>query len=381
MSGGIVTYYVRNDHPYLKIIMPFIMPLASGDAPVGRAGKGAPMKKISVIIPMYNAENYIRQCLRSVADQTYRDVEMLVVDDGSVDKGAAICGELAEADGRIRMLRQENQGVSAARNRGIEAAAGEYVFFLDSDDAIPPFLLEEMLRQAEENHAQLAFCGYRKLDSGQLDAVLREAARAPGNHLPQAEWLRADQAGTAEWFHVKYTDILSGIGGKLILREAIGDLRFDRGLTNGEDTWFLYQLVRGQVRSVYCPAEWYYYREHPESVTNSAGTAREMRYFACARRIRDSEYESGHTEHAMRWEILAVDQIRRSWAARKSKDAAKDGKVRRELRKTAAAERRHPLFRRICFSDRVLFACCFTCYPIYAILNQIALILVNKRSR
>ena len=354
MSGGIVTYYVRNDHPYLKIIMPFIMPLASGDAPVGRAGKGAPMKKISVIIPMYNAENYIRQCLRSVADQTYRDVEMLVVDDGSVDKGAAICGELAEADGRIRMLRQENQGVSAARNRGIEAAAGEYVFFLDSDDAIPPFLLEEMLRQAEENHAQLAFCGYRKLDSGQLDAVLREAARAPGNHLPQAEWLRADQAGTAEWFHVKYTDILSGIGGKLILREAIGDLRFDRGLTNGEDTWFLYQLVRGQVRSVYCPAEWYYYREHPESVTNSAGTAREMRYFACARRIRDSEYESGHTEHAMRWEILAVDQIRRSWAARKSKDAAKDGKARRELRKTAAAERRHPLFRRICFSDRVL---------------------------
>ena len=180
---------------------------------------------------------------------------------------------------------------------------------------------------------------------------------------------------------MKYTDILSGIGGKLILREAIGDLRFDRGLTNGEDTWFLYQLVRGQVRSVYCPAEWYYYREHPESVTNSAGTAREMRYFACARRIRDSEYESGHTEHAMRWEILAVDQIRRSWAARKSKDAAKDGKARRELRKTAAAERRHPLFRRICFSDRVLFACCFTCYPIYAILNQIALILVNKRSR
>ena len=83
----------------------------------------------------------------------------------------------------------------------------------------------------------------------------------------------------------------------------------------------------------------------------------------------------------MRWEILAVDQIRRSWAARKSKDAAKDGKARRELRKTAAAERRHPLFRRICFSDRVLFACCFTCYPIYAILNQIALILVNKRSR
>ena len=101
------------------------------------------MNKISVIIPMYNAEPFIRQCIRSVTDQTYRNLEILVIDDGSVDKGPAICRELAEADGRIMLLRQENQGVSAARNTGIDRACGEYVFFLDSDDAIHPRLRKE----------------------------------------------------------------------------------------------------------------------------------------------------------------------------------------------------------------------------------------------
>ena len=120
------------------------------------------MKKVSVIIPMYNSENYIGQCIRSVTDQTYRNLEIIVVDDGSTDEGARVCAELMETDARIRLCRQENRGVSAARNHGIQAATGEYVFFLDSDDAIHPLLLGELLGRAEENNAQLAFCGYRK---------------------------------------------------------------------------------------------------------------------------------------------------------------------------------------------------------------------------
>lgn len=408
------------------------------------------MKKVSVIIPMYNSENYIGQCIRSVADQTYRNLEIIVVDDGSTDKGIHVCAELMETDARIRLCRQENRGVSAARNHGIDIATGEYVFFLDSDDAVHPLLLEELLGQAEEKHAQLAFCGYRKTDSCRMETVLAETSglertevagetreeklsedavktspgeglsedagkaspgeklsedagkTGPGEELSEdarkaergensdngakARWLTADEAGTEEWLHVKYTDTFSGIGGKLILREAIGNLRFDRELTNGEDTFFLYQLVKGGVRSVYCLEEWYYYRVHGQSVTNSAGTARGMRYFESARRIRDGEYESGHADYAMRWEILVVDQIRRNYAAQKSRDAEKaiairEHSSRRELKRIAAAERRHPMFRRICFSDRVLFVCCFACYPVYVILNRIVLFLANRRSQ
>ncbi|WP_251208372.1 glycosyltransferase [Acetatifactor aquisgranensis] len=339
------------------------------------------MKRISVVIPMYNGEAFIGQCVRSVTCQTYRNLEIIVVDDGSTDNGAAVCEELMGTDERIRLCRQENGGVSAARNHGIEVSTGEYVFFLDSDDAIHPRLLEEMLGQAEANHAQLVFCVYRKLDSSRMETVLAGTAERPGkgaSHEGQTGWLTADEAGTEEWFHVKYTDILSGIGGKLILREAIGNLRFDTELKNGEDTFFLYQLVRGQVRSAYCPEEWYYYRMHGESVTNSAGTAKGMRYFESARRIRDGEYDSGHADHAMRWEILVADQIRRNYGAQKSGGA---DKARRELRRIAAAERRHPMFRRICFSDRVLFVCCFACYPVYVVLNKIVLFLTNRRSR
>ena len=468
------------------------------------------MKKVSVIIPMYNSENYIGQCIRSVADQTYRNLEIIVVDDGSTDKGIHVCAELMETDARIRLCRQENRGVSAARNHGIDIATGEYVFFLDSDDAVHPLLLEELLGRAEEKHAQLAFCGYRKTDSCRMETVLAETSglerteaagetreeklsedavktspgvklsedagkTSPGEELSEdarkaergensdngakARWLTADEAGTEEWLHVKYTDTFSGIGGKLILREAIGNLRFDRELTNGEDTFFLYQLVKRGVRSVYCLEEWYYYRVHGQSVTNSAGTARGMRYFESARRIRDGEYESGHADYAMRWEILVVDQIKRNYAAQKSGDAEKSGSEKKvkgvlktvkagseekinetqgtgkakkaqgtgspeeagrdqrakkiveaekgqrpgnalearrtlgehsplrehsslwELRRIAAAERQHPMFRRICFSDRVLFTCCFACDPVYVILNRIVLFLANRRSQ
>lgn len=373
-------------------------------------------KKISVIVPMYNAERYIGKCLESVVRQTYPELEILVIDDGSVDKGPGICGKLAERDGRIQVLRQENQGVSAARNTGLDRACGEYVFFLDSDDAIHPRLLEEMLGRAEGWGAQLAFCGYARMDGRELeeslkrdwgeearkaggqggeqvgseaDAIREADARRPGKRAAAREapigedsaanrWHTADEEMTENWFHVKYTDIFSGIGGKLILRSAIGDVRFDRSLANGEDTWFLYRLTDRQVKSVCCGNAWYYYRVHPESVTNSAGTARGRRYFDCARRIRDGEYRKGRRDYAMRWEIVLAEQLKRSYESLRrggEREAAAD------LRKTAVSEAGHPLFGEICLSDRILFRCCFCCHPIYVILDRLIHILVKERSR
>lgn len=373
-------------------------------------------KKISVIVPMYNAERYIGKCLESVVRQTYPELEILVIDDGSVDKGPGICGKLAERDGRIQVLRQENQGVSDARNTGLDRACGDYVFFLDSDDAIHPRLLEEMLGRAEGWGAQLAFCGYARMDGRELeeslkrdwgeearkaggqggeqvgseaDAIREADARRPGKRAAAGEapigedsaatrWHTADEEMTENWFHVKYTDIFSGIGGKLILRSAIGDVRFDRSLANGEDTWFLYRLTDRQVKSVCCGNAWYYYRVHPESVTNSAGTARGRRYFDCARRIRDGEYRKGRRDYAMRWEIVLAEQLKRSYESLRrggEREAAAD------LRKTAVSEAGHPLFGEICLSDRILFRCCFCCHPIYVILDRLIHILVKERSR
>ena len=183
-------------------------------------------------------------CLRSVAGQTYKALEILLVDDGSSDKSLEICRQLQETDPRIRLIRQEHSGVSAARNRGLKAAEGKYIFFLDSDDAIHPCLIEELVRQAEGLHLDMTFCNYKKTESSQVDEVWRELAEQASEvqsgerqsspkyeaeyHLAdrgessaaqrdvELNWMTADKAASEGWFHIKFFRQLTGIGGKLV---------------------------------------------------------------------------------------------------------------------------------------------------------------------
>lgn len=111
--------------------------------------------KISVIIPVYNVEKYLRECLDSVVSQTFRELEILCINDGSTDGSSAILEEYARKDSRVQVIQQENQGQAAARNRGLAEARGEYVFFLDSDDLWDLTLCENVLRKAENTGADL----------------------------------------------------------------------------------------------------------------------------------------------------------------------------------------------------------------------------------
>lgn len=321
------------------------------------------MKNISVIIPMYHAEAFIRQCVRSVQNQSEQNWELIIIDDGSTDLGPAICEELRREDDRIRLYRQENSGVSCARNKGIDLADGKYVFFLDSDDMIHPRLFEEMLRQAEGDDCGLVFCGYVLADSKSGMPVCNSFTSGEADaHL---QWQTAKGREVQDWFHKKYINEMSGIGGKLINREAIGALRFDQELVNGEDTYFLYQLVCKGIRSAYTSSGWYYYRMHQESVTHSADTIKTDRYYECSRRIRDSEYRRGNLDYALTWEILLTGQIEKNHAAQGGN------------RGIAAAERKHPMFRKMYMSNQVLFYSCFYCYPLYVILKRVMAILQN----
>lgn len=110
--------------------------------------------KISVIIPVYNVEKYLRKCLDSVIGQTYQNLEIILIDDGSKDRSGAICDEYAEKDDRIICVHQQNAGVSKARNRGIELASGDYYHFLDSDDYIETDTYEYLLNKLTEANAQ-----------------------------------------------------------------------------------------------------------------------------------------------------------------------------------------------------------------------------------
>ncbi|MFR9018585.1 MAG: glycosyltransferase family 2 protein [Fusobacterium sp.] len=114
---------------------------------------------VSVIVPIYNVEKYLRKCLNSIINQTYKNIEIICVDDGSPDNSIDILNEFAEKDERIKIIRQENQGLSGARNTGIDNAVGRYIMFIDSDDWVELNMVELMVNKIERDNLDIVICG------------------------------------------------------------------------------------------------------------------------------------------------------------------------------------------------------------------------------
>lgn len=131
------------------------------------------MPEISVVIPVYNAEEHLEQCLESLVSQTLKEIEIICVDDGSTDGSAAILADYVQRDGRFIVVRQQNRGAGMARNKGLEVARGEYVIFLDADDFFAPDLLKKMYAQAVCSEADIVICNGRAYNtsSGQYRDV------------------------------------------------------------------------------------------------------------------------------------------------------------------------------------------------------------------
>lgn len=121
---------------------------------------------ISVIIPVYNVEKYLTRCVESIKEQTYTNLEILLIDDGSTDSSGALCDELAETDTRIRVIHQKNGGVSKARNTGIVNAKGKYFAFMDSDDYATRDIIEHLYTLTQKFHCPMALCGYTTVKHG-----------------------------------------------------------------------------------------------------------------------------------------------------------------------------------------------------------------------
>lgn len=143
------------------------------------------MDKVSIIVPVYRVEQYLERCVASLTGQTYPHLEILLIDDGSPDGSGALCDILAQRDDRIVVIHQENQGVSAARNRGLAAITGDWVSFCDGDDWYELDYVEQMLRCAEENRADYIICNYQiaaegrePIVSGSVDALRNGCQRA-----------------------------------------------------------------------------------------------------------------------------------------------------------------------------------------------------------
>lgn len=114
---------------------------------------------VSIIVPVYNVEKYLKKCLDSIIKQSYRNIEIICVNDGSTDSSLKICEEYQEQDSRIIIITQKNQGLSAARNTGIKNSKGEFIAFIDSDDWVDPQFIELLLKACKDNNILLSFCG------------------------------------------------------------------------------------------------------------------------------------------------------------------------------------------------------------------------------
>jgi glycosyltransferase involved in cell wall biosynthesis len=123
------------------------------------------VRKVSIIVPVYNAGKHLNICIKSILDQTYTNIELILVNDGSTDNSLDICNNYAKFDRRVRVVDQENMGVSAARNTGMCLATGEYLQFVDCDDFIDNNMTETMVAAIEKKSASFVICGYKKTDS------------------------------------------------------------------------------------------------------------------------------------------------------------------------------------------------------------------------
>lgn len=218
---------------------------------------------VSIIVPCYNVAAYLDQCMESLAGQSMEDIEIICVNDGSSDRTAEILREWRDRDGRVRVIDRKNSGVSAARNSGMEAAAGKYIGFVDPDDVVERNMFRRLFDAAVEKDADVAVCGYHEFcDRGGMD--MPESGWSPSAGFFPEEKAERFRRGTP-WSRCAGT-----VWNKLIRRELLEEngLRFIPGLRQGEDLYFCLMLLTVAPRLLILPDRLYHYRrERPGSAS------------------------------------------------------------------------------------------------------------------
>lgn len=209
---------------------------------------------ISVIIPVYNVEPYLRRCVDSILTQSYQGFEILLIDDGSTDASGKICDEYAEQDSRIIVIHQKNKGVSAARNAGLDACNGEYIAFVDADDWIEKCMLQELATAVKKNEADFAVCNEIQVSENMDGAVLKKR-----DHWPE---LNGITVVNDRDIYRKVFARTAVIWNKLVRRSVIGACRFNQTLTYGEDTVFFLEVLQNCSVCVIVPGHFYNYFIH-----------------------------------------------------------------------------------------------------------------------
>ncbi len=220
------------------------------------------MPLISVIVPVYKVEAYLPACVDSILSQTFSDFELILVDDGSPDACGAMCDGYAREDSRIHVIHQENGGLSAARNAGLDVAKGEYVTFVDSDDVIAPDCLQNMMETANQAEADIVTGNFVEFsDNSNMAGVWKSSER-------NADYRVVSRRDACEALYTGKIAIPINACGKLYKVETVGSLRFPVGRIH-EDQAFVPRAIYASSRIAILNKAIYGYRYNEEGITHS----------------------------------------------------------------------------------------------------------------
>lgn len=210
---------------------------------------------VSILIPAYNAAAFLPKCLDSVFNQTYQDLQVVIVDDGSKDNTLEVCQMYAEKDGRIEVYHQDNQGVAATRNHLLEKVKGDYVLFVDADDWIELDMVEYLVSLAKEVDAEMVMC----------DRVINDTE--PSRKEPNVFELDQEHA-IVDFLHHDY--FIGSLCNKIIKTCCLQNERFRTGISYGEDALFCWGILQKTQKVVVSSKQFYHYRMNDESISHQS---------------------------------------------------------------------------------------------------------------
>ena len=216
----------------------------------------------SIVVPVYNVESYIRECIESVLNQTYPDFELILVNDGSTDQSPTICEEYAAKDSRVKVIHKENGGLSDARNVGTAQAIGEYIIYIDSDDyiQIPTFL--EQLRQTSEAKPDIIVYKFIK--------YFEESKSFSSRHYSMSGFENCNDLADQISFLVQSDGFYCSAWSKAIRLDLLKEhnINFEKGLLGEDQEWYYHILLKAKSMAA-IDSEFLVYRQRPNSITSS----------------------------------------------------------------------------------------------------------------
>lgn len=224
-------------------------------------------KLVSIIVPVYNVEDYLNECLDSIVAQTYKNLEIIIIDDGSTDNSSNICDMYKSKDSRIKVIHTSNHGLSAARNIGIDASSGDYICFVDSDDFISVHYVEDMLNVAVSSDSDVVICKYHKYSK--QDIISDEHKDNP---IIKCDFLSEEKLYDDN-FISNNNILLIYAWNKMIDRRILKDIRFPEGKMF-EDAAVYYKILYNSKKTALIDRKLYYYRTDNSSITRSGYTVK-----------------------------------------------------------------------------------------------------------